>query len=83
MPGRSKHLEVATILAVIVGLYAIRKDSAAGAVARISGFQVGARAGALMPDLLEPGIHSWHRRFCHSEVAPTAGAQVKRSPAAV
>jgi hypothetical protein len=39
----------------------------------VLGGVIGGYAGGKAPDILEPAIHSWHRKFCHSW---TAGAVI-------
>jgi hypothetical protein len=74
MPNARTHQAAATLVGVGAGLYTARNVQQADAVlARIAGSVLAANLAAALPDLLEPGVHSWHRKSCHS-IAALAGA---------
>jgi hypothetical protein len=52
-------------------LYRSRQTGAAF-IGEIVGGGVGGAAGGLLPDLIEPAIHSWHRSTAHGAAAATA-----------
>lgn len=54
------------LVGIGVGLYVTRERDGWPVIARIMGAVLGSMAGAALPDLVEPGVHSWHRRSLHS-----------------
>lgn len=75
MPDRRTHLSAGVLVGIGAGLYVSRKHEGWPLVARLLGALPGSIAGAALPDIVEPAVHSWHRRSFHSwwALAGTAG----------
>src|SRR4029077_15964815 len=75
MSNRKTHLAAGAVVGVGVGVYTARNVDGWPALARILGAVLGSVAGAALPDVVEPALHSWHRRSFHSwgALAGTAG----------
>lgn len=76
MPGYRIHNPVGQVSGGITSIVYITRD---GGMMRLEDFIaesfggiVGGGIGALLPDIIEPAIHSWHRSFAHSYAAGTA-----------
>src|SRR5947199_10814180 len=80
MPNARTHHQVATFVGIAAGLYSARNEPSADVVlARILGSVLAANLGAALPDVLEPALHSHHRKFFHSmlALAGTTGASIQ------
>lgn len=66
MPDSRTHRAISTAGGFGLGLYMARNRPADVACARISGAVLGAVVGGALPDVIEPGLHSWHRKTAHS-----------------
>lgn len=81
MPDARTHRGVATLAGVGVGLYAVRNVSTLdAALARILGSVLAANLAAMVPDVLEPAVHSRHRKVFHSVAALAGTARVSLRP---
>jgi len=87
MPNATTHRAHSTVAGAAVGLYLARDQAPDGALARLLVAVVAAQFGGALPDILEPGLHSWHRQTAHSlaagggltwlGLAPTGGLREK------
>lgn len=66
MPDRHNHRWISSVGGLGVGLYLSRDCPAEVAVVRIGAALLGTRVGGALPDIIEPGSHSWHRKTAHS-----------------
>jgi len=80
MSDRCSHQGVATLVGFGIGCYAARDVEGWPTFARILGAVLASVAGASLPDVLEPPVHSWHRRFFHSLGALLGSAAVTIRP---
>lgn len=69
MADRATHQRVAVLTGTATGFFVARELEGAPWLARITGTIAAAKLGGALPDILEPGIHSWHRGSFHSLTA--------------
>jgi hypothetical protein len=72
MANRKTHLTAGIACGTAAAIYTARDQTGAAFIAEIVGGAVGGAAGGLLPDLLEPAVHSWHRSTAHSFATATA-----------
>lgn len=66
MPGRREHDAMGAIVGLLTGLATMGEVPEDMRLLYVIGSTVGGVGGARLPDILEPGVSSWHRRTCHS-----------------
>lgn len=76
--SRRVHVAVGVPAGAAVAAYAARNEHGSAFLLESIGGSVGGYVGALVPDVLEPAVSSWHRSVCHSWVA--VGVGVKSLP---
>jgi hypothetical protein len=69
--GRT-HLKAGITTGVATALYTARDLTGWAFVTEVVGGGAGGAVGGLLPDLIEPAIHSWHRSTAHSLTTATA-----------
>ena len=69
MPNRKVHRDISVVAGVGVGLYAAHGEPIDVVLASVLGGVCGACVGGALPDGLEPGTNSWHRKTFHSVAA--------------
>lgn len=75
------HRRVGAMAGLAAGAYSVCGLPPDAAIARIVGSTVGGVVGGALPDAIEPGVHSWHRKFFHSQTALLgASAAAARPP---
>lgn len=72
MADRQTHLDIAIAAGLILALLAAKGDTLSNLLAEAAGVVGGSALGGLLPDAIEPGTSSWHRKSFHS-VAAFAG----------
>ncbi len=82
MSDRRTHHGVAALIGLGVGIYVARNHEGWPVVARLLGAVAGSLLGGSLPDVLEPAVHSWHRRSFHSWAALAGSATVTVGPPA-
>src|SRR2546422_11036289 len=81
MSDARTHHRVATVAGLGAGLYAARNVSTLDAgLARIIGSVVAANLTTALPDVLEPAVHSRHRKLFHSVAALAVTTEVSVQP---
>jgi membrane-bound metal-dependent hydrolase YbcI (DUF457 family) len=73
MSDRKTHIVVGITAGVGYAAYQAKEQSMPNRLAEIAGGGLGGYFGALLPDVLEPGVSSWHRGTMHSW---SAGASI-------
>jgi len=66
MSDRKTHVVVGVTAGIGYAAYQAKEQNAPNCLVEIAGGGVGGYLGGLLPDLLEPGISSWHRGTMHS-----------------
>lgn len=69
--GRT-HLKAGITTGVATALYTASDQTGWGFVTEVVGGGAGGAVGGLLPDLIEPATHSWHRSTAHSLATATA-----------
>lgn len=80
MPDRQTHLDAAIAVGVLAALLASKADTPWALLAEIGGTIAGSVLGGILPDVLEPGTSSWHRKSFHSVTALSGTAGLAVSP---
>jgi len=73
MAGRTTHIVAGVTAGIGYAAYQAKEQTTPNRLAEIAGGGVGGYLGGVLPDLLEPGISSWHRGTAHSW---SAGASI-------
>jgi inner membrane protein len=76
MSDKSTHSAVGAVAGGLAALATARSENGWSFVAELAGGVVGGVHGARLPDILEPALHSHHRKFFHSMIAATGGTYV-------
>src|SRR4051794_21206098 len=66
MPRASEHLAAGTVVGGFASLATAGDLTGEAFLAHLLGCLLGAWAGSVLPDALEPATSSWHRKFAHS-----------------
>lgn len=66
MPNGKTHKAISTVGGLGLGLQMSAGMPGDVLVVRTAATTIGAVMGGALPDILEPGIHSWHRKAAHS-----------------
>lgn len=72
MANRQTHLDIAISAGLVLALFAAKGDTLSALLAEAAGVVGSSALGGLLPDAIEPGTSSWHRKSFHS-VAALAG----------
>jgi len=84
MPRKREHVAVATLAGIGTALLSGRNLTGEAFFANGIGCVLAAQFGGVLPDLLEPGVHSWHRKRFHSYTAlGVTGAGSAWKPSAI
>jgi len=75
MASRRAHVAVGIPSGVVAGVYAARQQKHDWLITESVGGGMGGYVGALLPDVLEPAVSSWHRSTCHSWAAVGVAVQ--------
>jgi len=66
MADRKTHIVAGITAGIGYAAYQAKEQSTPNRLTEIAGGGVGGYLGALLPDILEPGVSSWHRGTAHS-----------------
>jgi hypothetical protein len=66
MASRRVHVALGVPSGIGAAAYAARQQTGNRLIIESVGGGVGGYVGALLPDILEPAVSSWHRSTCHS-----------------
>jgi hypothetical protein len=69
MAGRKTHIVAGVTAGIGYAAYQAKEQNTSNRVAEITGGGLGGYLGGLLPDILEPGVSSWHRGTAHSWLA--------------
>lgn len=82
MPNGKTHKKISTVAGAGLGIYMARGCPTDTALVRISACLAGTVAGGALPDLIEPGVSSWHRQTAHSVAVGCGLAWMGLNPSA-
>lgn len=76
MARRRTHIAAGMVSGAVMAAYAGRREVGPHRVIEVVGGALGGALGAVVPDLLEPAINSWHRSLAHSYITAGMGIAV-------
>jgi hypothetical protein len=71
MPGKKTHSYVGLTAGVGYAAFQAKEQGSVNLFIEAAGGALGGWCGGQLPDVIEPGTHSWHRSFAHSGVVGT------------
>ncbi len=72
MPGKKTHAQVGMTAGIGYAAFQAKEQGSLNLVVEAVGGALGGWCGGQLPDVFEPGIHSWHRSIAHSGATGTA-----------
>lgn len=72
MANRSTHTTAGTVAGLCLSGSLARREPLSALAVEATGGAVGGALGSLVPDWIEPALHSWHRSFAHSYTTASA-----------